>query len=277
MKSLRVFTTCYGPTHVEFFRNYNLPSLLFPKNLPAIRRWKLIVQTVPQDEDSIIQIVKSAAPDIELEVFDGNELDFVKQCFTDNCPMLLNPVDTIWGNGSLLNMWDLLNQTEKVIGCPHLRISQKEFQQSYPKLDRVLSNSEVASIAFRFPHQNTITADRSKDHSGFDSGISWLKVGPGQYNLTHHIPSPYLCSFTNSDIDWFSKRGINWDHDWPLHLVSENRFHVVHDSEIAFAVELTDEGHFVGIRPGSAGRTDYRCNEIHNQFSSKINFKITCA
>ncbi|HRH25104.1 MAG TPA: hypothetical protein PLQ20_02075 [Candidatus Paceibacterota bacterium] len=155
----------------------------------------------------------------------------VEECLKLDEKLIIAPPDTIFSKGSLAN----LLKYDKCIAVAHPRVLPSLLDTTDLFLD-------LASNAWKHLHESWIKAEQGcKGQSTFMGGVMWKKR---QVNteVTHLLPTVYMCKFTPDDLRFFKNAPSfgSFDHEWPSFLVSQDRVDLIRDSDEAFICELTE-------------------------------------
>ncbi len=110
----------------------------------------------------------------------------------------------------------------------------------YPK--QGIKNSELVRLCMKFPHDSFKYANEEKDENTTHLGVSYRRILPKLYSITHSLPSAYLIFPVKEDYEYFKKvQDFNmWDRGWLDLLVRTNRLKVSGSSDLFFLMELTN-------------------------------------
>ncbi len=163
-----------------------------------------------------------------------------------NSKMLLAPPDTIFGDGTIPNLIDLGTGPKTCVSVAHSRVLPGILEE----IDVLgatrggISNPQLVTMAFEHAHDSWKFADVSHPkNNSYIGGIAWRELEKGLYSVTHRLPTPYFCDFTQGDYDFFWGQVSfgGWDHRWPAeNLIRQQRQRYVGSSDACFIVEVTE-------------------------------------
>lgn len=281
--ALQLFIPVWGD-YLSLLERYALPSLLWPGNLPSLPV-NIFVEAFTRSADAgrlreILTVAFAGLPNVEINVsaHDGRSVDRaawamqagVARAGERSCRMLMVMPDTIFGNGSIGNLWRYAAGKNVSVAAGHLRVNAPDFTQARPELtaSSPLANDALVDLAWRFAHQSSAASwTNAANATGF-GGIALTRLTPSLVTMVHYLPTVYLASFTAEDLEYFRRTYdfSAWDHDWPKRLVNGNgnsRLRVLGSSDLFFALELTDPNrNLVTVAPGSAGNENYQHTEL---------------
>jgi len=266
--TLTVFVPAWGSKNLGYLRDFALPSVLQPGNLPACGYSKIYVEgSGVGNTDELREIltkgfagfpadVRCVEAANEYEAMLGGLKRVISLCLTRRSRMLLLMPDTVIAEGGIYHMREYARGNHVSVAAPHLRVNAPSFCAS-PLPKRTAKS--LVGLAFNHAHQSSQASHTARDNGTYKGGIAMQSLDLGLQTIIHFLPTVYLAAFTQSDLEFFqgAKDFGWWDHHWPAHLAKEGRLRVFGSSELFFAVELTDpERNRVEVRPNSAFEED---------------------
>ncbi len=248
---LQVLTALWGQRHVELFDKACLTSLRWDRNLEALRslkaKWNIFA-----DDEHHAQIAKMMPTGIHFNIRSTTTLrDYIdqvqsasiwqmKQCLESGDKLLLAPPDTIFGDGTIENLWKIGKDKGSCVVVAHPRVLPSilgGYLDSY-------SNYDLVGKAFLHLHKSWSDAEIGHPaQNSYVGGVAWQKLSRDLYSVTHRLPTVYLADFTEEDLSYF-KSAISFghfDHMWPGDiLVPRGRQRYVGSSDACFIVEVTE-------------------------------------
>ncbi len=225
------------------------------KNYDVVENAKWHLVSNPADAEEVksaaIEILPSAQIDMLVDPRLGHSnpgfamahavMRAMQICIDDGSPMLMATPDFVYGDGTIRTMMDVADRPGTCAGVAHIRVLPTFLSTIEPGL----SNANLMDRAFRHAHSTWRDGQCGADPTmSYHSGISWKWIGCGLSAVQHHMPSPFLVNFTPSDLKVWENDGKPgfgfWDHDWPTHLLREQRLRWIGSSDAAFMAEVTD-------------------------------------
>lgn len=282
---LQLLSCAWGAGHVELFKNVALRSLLWPKNLAALKelntKWN--VYTSSDELLDLQAYCESVLPGIKFNVkpitelrdyIDNPQSAIVKQienCLETKDKLLFVPPDIIFGDGSVSGLWLSGVDPHSVVVSAHSRSTHEIIKH----LESPLTNAELVTLSFRHLHECWVHAEAGHPQQcTYMGGVEWFRQG----NLIigeHRLPSPYLIDFTEVDLRYFQDANSfgNFDWKWPGDgLVQTQRIRYAASSDIAYMVEITDAEKNLPPIYENKPRTGFHRNDPHNHLFSMILF-----
>lgn len=278
---LQLLTTVWGKEHVEMFKLVSLKSLSWPKNLSALRelkaKWNIFT-----DDDSVKELSKAMPVGVHFNIQSITRLrDYIDQvqsayvwqireCLKSNDRLLIAPPDTIYGDGSVTNLWKMGRDQHSVVVVPHSRAHPEILKE----IEDPKSNSELVLLCLKHLHGCWTHAEIGHENQNmFGTGMEWQKLEPNLLSVTHLLPTPYLVHFTEEDLDYFKNTSGSghYDHRWPGDiLIRQGRQRYCGSSDAAFMVELTDRYKNLSLSDMSAPKREFRYKWPHNEMNKQI-------
>ncbi len=297
MKPLRIYSPCWGPKHLDLLERCLGASLRWPKNFEAIRDAKWNILCHASEFNKVVEVATKVLPPEQIDTIEVHQsieeltarrgiimndglLVVVKKCIQENSQMLMATPDFIFGDGTIANMRQVGRQDGTCVSMAHPRVVPDILNQISP--DKPLSNPELVTLAMKNPHQAWKTSEFGHNPSGTEvGGILWRRISPTVITLQHRMPSPYLVSFIQSDLEFLStdtpyKVGAfgQWDHDWSVKIIGEERHRMVLSSDACFMAEVTSpELNCPPLRPINHAEPDifWKQERLDHLLNHKIN------
>lgn len=278
-KELTLFCPVWGQKFLDLLKNFALPSLMLSRNLPALGLEKIYVECigVHHEFDHTCQVVTEGLSGLPIEVSQHGSVraedpihglrSIMNKCRQRKTRMLLAMPDTIYGNGSVSNIFNYAKGKEITVSAAHFRVNEDKFQSECALWRHWPANRDFVRNALNIGAVDV--CDTNADNVTQIGGIAWTKINDDTRLLLHYLPTAYLVWFTASDIAWWSNRMTwgEWDHSWPTILLHERRMRVVGSTDVFFAIELEDAARSGQLRPapGSLGNESYYKHNPHNE------------
>lgn len=239
---VRLSTLVFGDKFLGFFKR-SVRSLGWPGNREALRNAVWSIHTDKADEAR--KIVEPLGIDVEINPVPSGTIGMallkslvldLEKCLGGDALLTAQP-DTIFGDGTIRTLVELGGEGLNAISVSHPRVVS-----TFPDLTEPTSNAKLVGLAFDHLHQGWKSANmRADENNCFKGGVGWREIGKDLYAVTVRIPTTYFVRPRIEDVDFLKtcKEG-GWDHDWPAHLVEQQRHRLIGSSDAAFMVELTD-------------------------------------
>ncbi len=273
-RALTLFCAVWGPHFHDLLEQYTLPSLMLDGNLPALGLDKIYVDVmgVHHEWEHTQRLFREQCPGLPIEMrqigmirADRDIADGLRQsmyaCRERQTRMLLCPPDTIFGPRSISNIFNYAKGKNVVVAAAHVRNNEDAFKENYPHWKLWPANRDFVRNSFAIGALNI--CDTNEDNCTHIGGVAWTRVNPDTRLMLHYLPTPYLCWFEPSDLDWWThnlKFGL-WDHVWPEKLIAERRLRVIGSTDTFFAIELEAASRSVALQPSPGTKG----NELYNQ------------
>ncbi len=288
---LRLFTGLWGEEAIQNFKEGALKSLLWQKDVLAGSTWSM--WTLDQDVEALERLIFNSfdvtfEPHIIPNILDQRGklappqyilhnpiLQEMVSCLQQNAKFLMLPPDTIFGNGTLLNILKLGEQPGSCVAVPHVR--------TYPHLmhnitDEPIDNVRLCRLAMDSLHPSWIQAEKGhKDTNSFWSGVQWERLNDGLISVKHQIPTVYLASFTGQDHVFWQEQATfgSYDHSWPSELVRAGRQIVPGSSDLAMIAEITGPGDNIPPRmPDGQNPDTFWRSQVHTDHNRQFRFMM---
>jgi len=183
----------------------------------------------------------------------------INGCIAARSRLLILMPDTIFADGSILNMRRYAMNKPVCVAAPHLRVNADQFIALKERI--VYPPRRLVDRALRCAHQSQACSYTQADHGTLYGGIALTKLDEHTTTIIHYLPTVYLACFDERDATHFQEAHDfgAWDHTWPNHLADVGRLRVFGSSDLFFAVELTEPGsNQVPVLAGSALEEDCR-------------------
>jgi hypothetical protein len=259
-KEAAIWLPVWGYHHLHLMEHFALRSFMWPDNLPACRyerlhvficglerEWTAAAEAVERATDGLLVSLYPAFDPAPRDPIYGLRAA-MRFCIERSIRCWVCMPDIIHGNGSLSHMLKATDGKPVTVAAAHARVTEERFFADYPYWDRWTNNRDLVQAAFALDGLHW--ADSSRDNSSSLGGVSWTKINPTTRLLVHHLPAPWLCYFTESDLRWWDDFMIgHFDHVWPSVLIPQNRFRVIGCSDVAFAIELQSAWRSQELKP----------------------------
>ncbi len=281
--NLRLFTGCWG-AYINTFENACAASLAWPQNKEAIKgaNWNIVCDEKSQERVDEIRlrcgitrgknIILRPSQDPTLQ-FSGALYEEMAACIREDATFLFCLPDYVFGDGTVANLKAMMIEKGLCLAVPNTRVlpsSMEEFKQ--PR-----TNAELVTIAFdkSYMHQTWRDAEFGKPTSDtYYGGVLWQEIRPGLITVMHRLPSSYMCSFLESDVEYFKKQlsFSSWDHCWAAELVEQGRQRFIGSSDVAFITEITEaDKNCAIVTPVSPkSPSDFFRNLLHNKINRNV-------
>lgn len=276
--TLRLFTLVHGEPYLTWMERGLLASLMWPKNRAALKWAHWHIYTTQSSQDRAVEIAKRLEIPIQVnivpeawsgELLAGAVRHLFMDCAKTGDQFLVAPPDTIFGEQSVETMLAIARTPKLVISVAPVRVNA-EFMDTFSGAP--LTNAQLVGQAWRNLHRTWQEADMNlKFTNSFAGGVSWQKVAPDLYQVTHLLPTPFLVDPTPHDSEWFRQYGApgSFDHLWPARVVDEGRQRFIASSDAAFAVEITEKDKNIPVLYPNDERnpTNYLGHQQHNHIN----------
>lgn len=261
---LMLFTPCWGEKHLNLLRTTLGRSLRWNKNYEVVKNahWVFVCD---DEVEQLKEIAPKILPEASFEIISrpglrtlssyGEALmsvftHLVDRCIVDKSPMLVSTPDFLWADGALSNLAAVASLPGLCAAVPHIRVlptildelDANEKFRPYPPPN----GARLMYSAWRHPHPAWTMSNLNGDTSGiYKGGVGWQRVSPTIALVTHVMPSPFWCNFTSSDMVFFRLFPNNawgaFDHNWPAHLLQNDRLRLIGSSDAVCMAEVTDK------------------------------------
>lgn len=249
---LRIFSIAYGEAYLQRLERACLLSMMWPKNLAALRKFAISwdLWTTPEDAERAAAIVGRVGVPVQIiprMALPHNKMNLhgalagqLRLCHDTGSAFLFASCDLIFGDGSIPSMLEIAQVPGICVAVPPLRVNEERFLEDMGT--GPLSNGQLVRLAFRHLHQGFKDGEATLPRtSSYESGVSWRRIGEGLYAVTHRLPSCFVMQPNMADINYFKKwqKFGAFDHSFPRTLYNADRQRVIGSSDAAFIVELT--------------------------------------
>jgi hypothetical protein len=221
---------------IDWYVDYQMPSLLQPGNLPALKDANYFIYT--NEPERISAFVSNKISNLKVQVLPlANGRQDVNACFKDCASRIKGhlaaiPPDLIFGDCSLKNLEVLCEKYDLVVyGFPRCRLEVVEDVIPIFKQNQTLSNAQLVSLAMKHLHRETSPPS-----------VRIIRTAKNIWEVRHSVPNPVLkisersLALLNSIP---SNNGL-LDHCVPFLCVEAGMsYHYVQSSEEVFLVEPT--------------------------------------
>lgn len=260
---VRLFSIVYGEPYLTWFEQGCVASLGWTRNRAAVREYaaEWNIYSRDNERDRLRAICEPLGVPIQFHPFGtfnstGETLqpalfDHMRNCAQTGHAMFVAPPDTVFGDGSVPAICAVGQLPNICVAVPHVRVNAG----CLPALaGREWGNAPLVDKAFTMLHPTWRDAEATLPNTNsLLGGVSWRRIGPGLYAVTHRLPTTYLANINASDVDWFSRQWETgtYDHTWPAKIVKEQRQRTIASSDAAFIVELTRENENIPLLQAS--------------------------
>lgn len=284
MTPLHIFTCVWGAKHIQLFKDACAHSLGWPNNRTALEGavWNICVR---KDDNFPVDWLQEQFPHITVKArqitehanFTNTGMDIgqnilqsllqqIDVCLALRVRLLLAPPDTIFAEGTVVNLLALSAEPGTCVSVAHPRVLPGCLPLSAP-----LNSAELVSLAVSHGHKCWTGAELGHpEQNSFIGGIAWRKLAGECWAVQHRLPTVYLAQFIESDRDFF-KRQITfgaWDHVWPQELYPQQRIRHVGSSDVAFVCEVTDPE--ANVPPAGAKADAYWESLLHHNINRQL-------
>ncbi len=282
--NLRLFTGVWSEKYLDVFERACAASLAWPENKAAIHgaTWTIVCDEKAQDRVNDIRlrcgilrgknIVLHSGQDPTFQ-FSGHLYDEMATCIREDATFLFCLPDYVFGDGTVANLKAMMIEKGLCLAVPNTRVLPSAMEW----FDEPRTNAQLVSIAFDplFMHQTWRDAEFGKPTSDtYYGGVLWTELRPGLITAMHRLPSSYMCSFLESDVEFFKKQlsFSAWDHTWGAQLVEDGRQRFIGSSDVAFITEITEaDKNCAIVTPVSPkSPSDFFRNLLHNKINRNV-------
>lgn len=276
-KTLTLFCPVWGQKHLDMLQDFALPSLMLPKNLPALGLEKIYVECVgvKHEFSHTCRVLHGGLKGLPIEVTQhaGDHAQdpihglrqALKLCLERGTRLLLAMPDTIYSNGSISNIFNYARGKTVCVSAAHVRVNEDLFMAKFPRWKEWPNSRQMVEAAFSVGAVDVCeTINPNVTDVG---GIAWTKVNETTRLMLHYLPTAYLVWVTPEDVVWWNHRNTwgDWDHIWPESLLRNRRLRVIGSSDVFFAVEFESAERSGALKPsGGAGNELYVHRRPHN-------------
>lgn len=268
-----VFAIVFGEEYIESYFDTALPSLLTPRNIPALVERGVEVSLVFFTTKSSVPIIaeraKSPVPGMELftsidisyleDKNPGNYADLgqwlndtlrdlmmkvVVHCVKADSCFLFTCADVLYSDGIVANSYRLHRATAKVVATFNGRVDPGDELANFQRILRSGDDGfKKAFLGYRSPLWKSWTVDSSEDFPDANFGHVILEDGEFVHIFCPNI-NPFVGKFTTEDLVFFtdSDRYVDWDSRWRIHLANNNRLVVLTNLDAGMSIEIDPPG-----------------------------------
>ena len=275
-KTIYFICNVWGEEFVELAFRYCIPSVMQEGNLPAlVKRFPNITFCVYTDDKAkferqvsrfnVYKLLQQVVP-VEIYTFKDYKKErsrTVQEICADACyhhatkcidngaiSMHAQP-DNVYGNGSLVNIFESIKGKAVSVAVPHPRVSYESVVAKHPRMfgpddmtkPTSYANSELVRLAFENLAYDWVNARDDAISSTTHRGISWRKLNDSTYCVVHNMPVVILTQYTEKDKSFLDEEDMftTQDRGWQSILLKESRLKVVASSDLFFSFELTPD------------------------------------
>jgi hypothetical protein len=274
-KALTIFVPVWGDHFRHLLRDFAIPAMMFPGNLPSVDVGKIFLDVLApgQQFQQTAALLEEGLHGLPIELRHIDETDLARG-FTNamhaarirDTRLLLMMPDTMYAPESIGNIWRYAKGKNVVIGGLYVRNNEDVFKKEFPLWKHWRRHSDYVRNSFAIGALNI--CDTDQDNCTQVGGVAWTKISEDTRLCLHYLPSPYLSYFTAEDEAWWAAHPEfgNVDHVWPTELMAQRRWRVIGSTDVFFAVELESAARSGGLQPfpGSKGNEYYNHRRPHN-------------
>jgi hypothetical protein len=290
---------------VDDFLSFCLPSLMQPNNIPwliqngfpisldyfTLERDRARVEQVAQNvhntlramaPDAQISATLSNLPETKRTTYEIKVAFFeaiVRVAVETKSYVLFTFADMFFGDGSVRNIVVYGQKPGVTVSGLYLRVKQKPFMELLAHHQAVTGSPVVSNARLVDMCLDTLIdgmqasiVDNDRNASHLTSG-ALRKISDDLYTYSFHAPTPMLCWFEESDVQFFSRLLWNchlFDHIWPTMLIAKNRWRVMASSDLFFLAEYNREEietdhHVFPTKDGLLYNDDYDQEHLHGR------------
>lgn len=269
----QILSVFWGEPYKTWFIKGSLKSLAFKENHKAITEscstWNIFCDS--DQIPAIEEVTKITFPLVKFNIQSTENLRAfidqhqsamcwqIDQCLKAKERLLFAPPDTIFADGTIPNILKLGREEKTCVAIAHPRVLP-EILQDFISHIRYASPGPAQLVDLTWRHLHQAWSDAESGHprqNSFIGGVRWQELSESLYAVTHHLPTNYLCDFTDEDLMYFKTRTSfgSFDHEWPSDLlIRQNRQRFVGSSDAGFICEITDK--LKNIPPVKPGNVD---------------------
>jgi len=258
---------------VDWYLDWNIPSLLQPGNLPALKDANYFLYT--DEQEKIRASIPPQVNNVRVEVLPlVNGRGHVNDCVKDRAArspghLAVFPAEFVFGDGSLKNLEAACQNYDLVVySFPRCDLAITERVVPILKEKKTLSNPELVSLAMRYLHRET-----APPHV-------LIKRVNGHLWKVHHLVPNLVIKITDKSLSLINSIPTNnglLDHCVPYQCIQAGMsYHYIQSSDEVFLVEPTQRSlAFCHTEPYKK-QTDWDIIAAHNmEFWGK--FELTWA
>lgn len=285
----QILSSFWGDQYADLFERTTLHSLAFEKNAPVLNEANWVIYTDPNRFDKLTELIKQKLPNLgsldlrplsklraRVDLLHEALIRSIDECLTKNERLLLAPSDSVFGDGTVPNLFKIGSQPKTCVAVAHPRVLPSILDIGsllHRSCGASVSNAEMVNLAWQRLHRSwSETEDGHPRNSSFIAGTKWERLENKLILVTHRLPTCYLYDFTKEDLDYF-KRVPQFgylDHEYPAELVQAGRYRYVGSSDACFIIEITDAEK--NLPPVMRGQdpNDFWKHKLHNEFNKQV-------
>ncbi len=262
---LSLCTVVWGEKHIDLFFKYCYSTMMQPDNIPKLSQLCKVYQLFYlyrsdleyinqfyKEEFEIlskyVEIETTFLEDLSSQGYAPNTQHFalihsIKECIKKNSYWFGCFPDSIFGNGSITNMYLSAYPKPICLAAANIRVSYEKLEgiDFSKKLKTTqVENNELVKVSFECMHDSVSNCFDDQELNSTGDGLSVRKLSEDTYAAIHSVPSTYLVFFTEKDMRFFDQFAFNhFDKLWPRELLKERRIKYVSDSDVFFVAEVT--------------------------------------
>jgi hypothetical protein len=264
-----VFAIVFGEPYIDSFFQTSLPSLLTPKNVPALTARGVDVSLVFFTTESSVPLIaeRAKSPLAGMEHFSSIDVSYLQDkkttdyadrgqwqndtlrdlmmkavayCVKEDRPFVFANADVLYSNGIIENCYRLHRVSTKVVATFNGRVAPGDDLEGFHRLRQASDDGyKKAFLQYRSPLWQSWTLASSEDFPDANFGHVILEDGDFVHLFCAN-PNPFLGKFTTEDLVFFtdSDRFVDWDSRWRIHLASRNRLVVLTNLDAGMSMEI---------------------------------------
>lgn len=289
---LRIYTSVWNNKYLDLLEKTLIKSFLWPENNLAIQNEETTwcIYTKESDIKRVTELSTLLPVDkVEIHTIDkaiekqGKNINYgevlldgflkeIKKCIESNSKLLIAPPDSLFGDGTLKNIFKTGYQDGVCISFAHPRVTPSILGH----IKTHLTNPQLVSLAMNHLHVTWKEARLGGEFiNSYVGGVQWEELSTGLYRVQHRLPTPYLLHFNQSDYDFFNRENMVFgaiDHLWSIKLLQEERIRSLGSSDAGFVCEVTSPCEnippkypVIKSEPDRFWRNAYQ-NQVYRQF-----------
>lgn len=234
--SFNMVTVVWGKM-IDWYVDYQMPSLLQPGNLPALTDASYFIYT--DEQERISALVSKKITNLKVQVLPlTNGRGNVNDCFKDCASRIQGhlaviPPDFIFGDGSLKNLAALCEKYDLVVyGFPRCDVEVVKEVLPLLKQNGTVSNAQLVALAMKHLHRETAPPS-----------VCIKRTAKNTWEVRHLVPNPVI-KINEKSLALLNSIPANnglLDHCVPFLCVEAGMsYHYVQSSDEVFLVEPTD-------------------------------------
>lgn len=245
----------WGPSFIDTFARFGLPSLLQPGNVPALKaaghEVEHMVYTIRDDCIALEKIGADLGAPLTIrttayvnagttrQVQNSMLVDAAKQIIERNGYFVLSNAGHVWGNGTLVNAVNVAEKTGCGVGVIYLNVDADKFAEAVADFTPY-RHDELALCALGNLHpgaRSTLNATDSRCHM---TGTGMMQLAPNLIAARIQVPSVFVVKLRPQDLALFRLECdfTCWDTSFPAHLIREGRYTFMASSDLGFIASM---------------------------------------